>query len=194
MNNKYTNLIIVTIFILINVQKVFTQDTTCTLLKCITGSGGIFYSQNSQYHHSATAGESILGFAQTENFILRSGFWIFPQFGPTAVNDKNQYLTPASYQLYQNYPNPFNPSTTIKYDVPEPSVVRIEIFNILGERIFILINSEIKNAGFHKVSWNGSDTYGNNVSSGIYFYRIDAKSEINKQTIFRDLKKMIFLK
>ncbi len=88
---------------------------------------------------------------------------------------------PVSYGLDQNYPNPFNPSTTIRFAIPEQTGVRLEIFNILGEKITTLVNRELQ-AGYHEVNFNASA-----LSSGIYFYRIDAGK-------FSDIKKMIMLK
>ncbi len=95
--------------------------------------------------------------------------------------------TPLSFTLYQNYPDPFNPSTTIEFELPIKSYVRLEIFNILGQRITTLYNGE-QAAGYQKVLWNA------NVSSGIYFYRIDATSLDDPTKHFVDTKKMLLLR
>src|SRR5208283_2834752 len=81
----------------------------------------------------------------------------------------SQTGVPGQFDLSQNYPNPFNPSTMIRYALPYPSTVRIEVFNVLGQLIANLVNGE-QAAGYRAVVWNAS------VPSGIYFYRIEAVS------------------
>ncbi|HRI46849.1 MAG TPA: T9SS type A sorting domain-containing protein, partial [Ignavibacteriaceae bacterium] len=75
---------------------------------------------------------------------------------------------PTEYTLFQNYPNPFNPSTTIKFGLPEDSKVVLEVYNIIGEKVKTLINQEMS-AGYHNVNFTG-----NELSTGIYIYRITA--------------------
>ncbi len=70
-----------------------------------------------------------------------------------------------------NYPNPFNPTTTIEYSVPEKGNVRIDIYNILGQRVNSLVNSE-HSKGTHTIQWDGKDSDNNTLSSGIYFYKV----------------------
>lgn len=82
-------------------------------------------------------------------------------------------VLPSVYSLDNNYPNPFNPETTIKFALPEAQDVRLEIFNIKGQRVRTLV-SEGMAAGHHSVVWNGTDQGGRNVASGTYFYRIQA--------------------
>jgi hypothetical protein len=94
---------------------------------------------------------------------------------------------PESYELSQNYPNPFNPSTTIRFALPEASNVQLEIFNIMGQRVNLLIRSEMYNAGFYEVVWNGLDQNNQPVASGMYMYRITAGE-------FTQIKRMMFLK
>jgi hypothetical protein len=94
---------------------------------------------------------------------------------------------PVVYKLYQNYPNPFNPSTIINYALPFNSNVKIEIYNILGERVRELINGQ-KSAGYYSISLNTSG-----LSSGIYLYMIEAKS-LDGKSEYRDIKKMMLLK
>lgn len=93
---------------------------------------------------------------------------------------------PINFTLEQNYPNPFNPSTVIRYSVPVESKVKLSIFNTLGEEIVVLVNDLIP-AGYHQYEWNGLNSSGNKVSSGIYLYRLEAEK-------FVDVKKMMLVK
>jgi flagellar hook assembly protein FlgD len=88
--------------------------------------------------------------------------------------------------LTQNYPNPFNPHTSIQYDLPRAARVRLEIFNLLGQRVRTLLD-EVKPAGTHRVEWDGLSSEGRHAASGIYFLRLTAED-------FIATKKMILLK
>jgi len=87
---------------------------------------------------------------------------------------KEQAL-PTTYAVQQNYPNPFNPETTIRFQVPEATRVSLKVFDLLGREVATLINDE-KEAGFHSVVWNGRNSRGHQVASGVYFFRIEAGS------------------
>ncbi len=102
-------------------------------------------------------------------------------------HSENIPLVPLEYALYQNYPNPFNPTTDIEYQLKENSNVSLTIYNILGQRIKVLINNLAQGAGRYTVTWDGTNSAGEKVASGIYIYRIIA----NK---FNAVKKMVFLK
>lgn len=104
----------------------------------------------------------------------------------TDINDGENGI-PTTYSLSQNYPNPFNPSTTIQYGLPFASQVKIKVYNLLGEVVDILVDTE-KAAGYHKVNWNAS-----NLASGVYFYTIEASS-VDSQKDFSVVKKMMFIK
>jgi hypothetical protein len=80
---------------------------------------------------------------------------------------------PTEVSLKQNYPNPFNPSTEIEFALPEAEFVKLSIFNLLGQEVQNLL-SEVRQAGYHKVIWNGTNSSGATVPSGAYFYRMDA--------------------
>lgn len=82
-------------------------------------------------------------------------------------------IVEKSLLLLSNYPNPFNPSTTISYQLPKSSDVLITIYNTFGQEIFSS-NLGFQNSGNQKFVWNGKDSSGKQVSSGVYFYRIDA--------------------
>ncbi|MGP8323231.1 MAG: FlgD immunoglobulin-like domain containing protein [Methanosarcinaceae archaeon] len=92
---------------------------------------------------------------------------------------------PDNFTLQQNYPNPFNPSTTIKYSMAKPCDVQIKIYNQLGQEVYTLVN-ERKVAGEYNVRWNGRDAKGNELASGIYYYRLTAGKRV-------DTKKMLYL-
>ena len=93
---------------------------------------------------------------------------------------------PKIFEVHQNYPNPFNPSTKIKYSIPQDAFVTIKVFNVLGEEVNKLVNDEIK-AGIHEAIFNAV-----NISSGFYFYVVEAKGLDGKK--YFDSKKMILLK
>ncbi|MDD3535225.1 MAG: choice-of-anchor Q domain-containing protein [Candidatus Cloacimonetes bacterium] len=84
--------------------------------------------------------------------------------------------TPQPFALFQNYPNPFNPSTTIQYSLPKAAKLRLDIYNIKGQLVKTLVNSEMP-AGTHSVVWNGRDMKNRAVASGVYFYRISSPKE-----------------
>ncbi len=86
-------------------------------------------------------------------------------------------VTPSRYELYQNYPNPFNPITVIEYSLPEAGQVKIEIYNLAGQKVRTLVDSYLE-AGRYKIYWDGTDDSGMRVSSGIYIYRLVAGGSI----------------
>ena len=95
--------------------------------------------------------------------------------------------TPTSYALAYNLPNPFNPSTRISYDVPQPSQVRLTIYNLLGQEVVRLVD-KVHAAGHYTVDWHGVNTQGHSVASGVYLYRLTS------ETGFTETKRMTLLK
>lgn len=95
--------------------------------------------------------------------------------------DNDYSIVPKKYSLYQNYPNPFNPATTIMYELPKESEVKLVIYNILGEKVVELVNT-FQKSGRYEVEWNAI-----NYASGVYFYKLTAKD-------FIQTKKMILAK
>ncbi len=94
---------------------------------------------------------------------------------------------PRSYGLNQNYPNPFNASTVIDFAMPRAGHVKLEIYNILGQKVKDLIDEKVT-AGYKKVVWDGTNNTGKGVASGVYFYRLkvaDEFTEIKKMTMLR---------
>jgi len=103
----------------------------------------------------------------------------------TPLEDEKNMEFPKSFALFQNYPNPFNPRTVISYQLPVTSVIDLSIYNILGQKISMLV-AEKQKAGKYEMVWDASG-----FSSGIYFYRLSVKSKIQN---FVHTKKLILLK
>jgi len=99
---------------------------------------------------------------------------------------------PDVFRLEQNYPNPFNPSTKIQFALPRESVVRLIVYDVLGREVMKVVD-EIRSAGYHTVEWNGENTSGSRVSSGVYFFRIETK-DVAGQVPFMSVKRMMLLK
>ena len=78
---------------------------------------------------------------------------------------------PSDFALGQNYPNPFNPSTIIPYQLPTSAHVRLEVFNLLGQRLATLVDAE-RSAGVHMAQWDATDAAGQAVGAGVYIYRL----------------------
>ena len=89
---------------------------------------------------------------------------------------------PETYAVHPNYPNPFNPITYINYDLPEMSVVNIEIFNILGQRVRTLMSGS-QVAGHHRVQWNGKNNFDKALPSGVYLVKFKANHFDHHQKI-----------
>jgi hypothetical protein len=111
-------------------------------------------------------------------------------FTPVSVSTSvNEVIMPSGFVLHQNYPNPFNPTTMISYSLPIRSYVSIDIFDALGRHITTLVNEE-KSAGNHEVQFNAK-----NLSSGIYFYRIQVHQISSRQSaISSETRKLVLLK
>jgi exonuclease III len=107
----------------------------------------------------------------------------------TGFDDTGQTY-PKNFSLQQNYPNPFNPSTTITYEIPEKSKVKIAIYNSLGKLVKVLLNEEVQ-VGANSLFWDGTNQNNEKVSSGFYFIRMIAKSEA---TQFMDSKQILLVR
>lgn len=94
------------------------------------------------------------------------------QVTETSIEDK---VVPQQTQLGQNYPNPFNPKTTIPYHLTEVSHVKLTIHNSLGRQVITLVDEQ-QAAGYHKLTWNGNETNGKPMASGIYIYRLETSN------------------
>ncbi|MBD3217574.1 MAG: T9SS type A sorting domain-containing protein [candidate division Zixibacteria bacterium] len=118
---------------------------------------------------TATAGEAMSTSCETIHVIA----WTPPE---ESENDGDLSIN--------NYPNPFNPATNIAFTLPAETTVSLKVYNMLGQHVETLVNEEALSAGKHQVSWDGTNLSGNQVSSGVYFYRLETENTvISKQMI-----------
>ena len=109
-----------------------------------------------------------------------------------SVVELNMQVIPEMFRLHDNYPNPFNPATIIAFDVPQLSKVTLSVFDITGRQITIL-EDNVLNAGNYCLEWNGHDSFGKQIASGVYFYRLSAES-MDSSVRFSETKKMVLLR
>ncbi len=139
------------------------------------------------------AGQVIVGLGSDGVNSSASGFYANPDVQSsilTSAGDQPPEI-PTEYGLSQNYPNPFNPSTKIEFALPVAGHVRLTIFNTLGQLVATVIDDEMA-AGYQVALWNGRNDHGEDVGSGVYFYRIVAASG-NNPSSFVQVKKMVLL-
>ena len=162
----------------------FVSDITLiaqSSIKYYSFGNGSSEISNSIIKGSVTYGQSIIGYSGNSDFVSHIGFWY--QFEDLLVEtrENGNKTIPNKFELFQNYPNPFNPTTSIKYSIPKTSYVSLVVFDILGSEIIRLVGKE-QTQGNYEIEFDGSD-----LTSGIYFYRIQAGE-------FVETKKMILLK
>ena len=148
--------------------------------KRLTVSSGGGLSSDGTFSNQVVIGQTAFGESSDSLFSGGGGFLGGGDDWMTSIDDVEDII-PLKFELSPNYPNPFNPSTTIKYTLAEQSHVRLEIYNILGQRVEVILD-ESKDAGSHTEIWQAND-----VPSGVYFYRIVAGD-------FEDTRKMMLLK
>jgi len=108
------------------------------------------------------------------------------------INNKKDEIIPDIYSILPAFPNPFNPITTLKYELPERSQIKLQIFDITGRLVNTITDNE-QTAGIHQTHWRGTNQKGEPVSSGMYFIRMAAQSKISDQR-FHQSQKIILLK
>jgi hypothetical protein len=106
-------------------------------------------------------------------------------FAPSSIGDDGSLL-PDGFTLHPNYPNPFNASTQITYTLPQPGTVSLTIYDVLGRHVTTLVD-DVQAAGEHSVVWHGRDRQGQEVGSGVYFYRLSVggETEVSKMVVVK---------
>jgi hypothetical protein len=111
-----------------------------------------------------------------------ASFWEFKVFVSTTSSVAQSEVIPKEFRLYQNYPNPFNAQTVINYSLPRESTVTLNVYDILGRKIVVLVHNDRQTAGNHKIVLDAL-----NLSSGAYYYSLRTEN-------FTDVKKLILIK
>ena len=114
----------------------------------------------------------------------------FP-YGTTLTGNGNNSETPVIFSLQQNYPNPFNPSTVINYSLARQSLVTVRVYDAIGKEVALLLNN-VRDAGMYNIEFDANFYRG--LSSGIYFYKLEAFSTESGGLYFEDIKKMVLVK
>lgn len=117
----------------------------------------------------------------------------FDVFDPVYVEEEKIEELPLTFALRGNYPNPFNPTTTIKYDLPVVSRITLKIFNLLGQEVRTLVD-EVQDAGYKSLTWDGLNSEGRSMASGVYFCRMEALSLTDPRHVFLEVRKMLLLR
>lgn len=115
---------------------------------------------------------------------VENNYMIQSMVAPSATSVR---LSTDHFALAQAFPNPFQVESTIKFSIPRPVQTSLNIYNIAGQRVATLMDSELLNPGIHEVRWDGRNDNGHDAASGVYFYRLQADD-------FNDVKKMILMK
>ncbi len=144
----------------------------------------IFNGSSTPNSHSYAETETYVAVEDISNSgpIMTCDFFV----SPADVGEELTENLPSNYELKQNYPNPFNPITEIEYFVPQDGHIKLEIFNVLGQKTQTLVDQEQKR-GIYTITWDGTNQQGSPVSSGIYFYQLSTEG-------FEKTNKMILLK
>ncbi len=142
---------------------------------------GTYYADAMPYYGAHRGGTTKIGDNAVGSYLI----WAKTNL-PTGVKDKEDMM-PTEFALAQNYPNPFNPTTTILYQLKENVHVTLAIYNVMGQKVATLVDQN-QHAGNYSLQWNAMDQYGQKVSSGMYFYRLEAGDK------FIRTKKMLLMK
>jgi hypothetical protein len=170
------------------------QVSAVQMARQVLDAGGAMWLETANYQLSSSLGQSITGTQDGPTKNLYTGFWNpwVIQMTPVEWEEVDQAELPKEFGLRQNYPNPFNPATVIEYALPKASEVKIQIYNILGQKVRNLVD-EPQEPGYKMIHWDGKDDSGKEVSSGVYFYRVVAHTDQGSED-FVKCKKMTLLK
>ncbi|MCK4858347.1 MAG: T9SS type A sorting domain-containing protein [candidate division Zixibacteria bacterium] len=182
--------VFLSVFLIFSVFLVVTpaEVTAYQMGRQVLDAGGNMWATTGSFKLCSSLGQSICGTQSAPTREVYTGFWnpwVVMTY-PLDVTTETEVPLPRDFALSQNYPNPFNPTTVIRYALPRRSQVRICIYNILGQSVRNLVDTE-QSAGFKLIHWDGCDDFGNEVGSGVYFYRMETEDFVKS-------RKMVLLK
>jgi len=149
-----------------------------TIQKIVLGNGAVQVNSTA-YQIKGTVGQRLIDLSDNTSYRMNFGFWYIQRY-VVSVEDL-MTLIPYEFELFQNYPNPFNAVTRIRYSVPKAADIRIELYNLLGQRVAVLLDAK-KEPGFHELEFDAG-----HLASGFYLYSFQTKG-------YHFVKKMILAK
>jgi len=175
MRNKFSAWIVLIAGFFLLYQELPAQDT---IQKIVLGNGAVLVG-NTNHQIKGTVGQRLIDISDNTSYCMNFGFWYIQRY---VVNIEDlMTLLPHEFELLQNYPNPFNAVTKIRYSVPKPANIRIELYNVLGQRVAILLDEQ-KQPGKHELEFDAG-----HLASGFYLYSFQTKG-------YHFVKKMILAK
>ncbi|MCD4818345.1 MAG: T9SS type A sorting domain-containing protein [Candidatus Cloacimonetes bacterium] len=149
--------------------------------------GSVLFNETDEIYLEFSTIDSQSGDYECELLITNDGDETIIPITLTVTNTNSDIIElPEITELKGNYPNPFNPTTTIAFDLNINTQVKLDIYNIKGQKVITLLNNSFE-AGNHKVVWNGKNENKKNVASGVYFYNFSANN-------YQKTKKMLMMK
>ena len=167
-----------------NYHIVLSVANTSDVLVVRTDEGGVANNRSSLFSGVQWKNFSDPTSGMIANANLRARVQVHSPSVPVSVSKLES--VPEQFHLFQNYPNPFNPTSTIQFQLPVASRLVLKVFDVLGRHVTTLVDGEHESGRF-KATWDGKDWHGVSVSSGVYFYRIEAGS-------FVDTKRMVLIR
>jgi len=151
---------------------------TAQTLAAQNASGNGELQTNAEYRLWSTVGQPLIGVAQNAEHHSSTGFGYTLAGNLSSNVEQNAGAAlPTEYRLEQNYPNPFNPTTAIGFALPEPSFVTLKLYDVLGREVATLVHKELP-AGEHRFMLSA-----HNLPSGVYLYRMEAKSFVQQKKL-----------
>ena len=171
---------ICTLMLMILLLLTIKDATAQHYLKGSVFSNGAVSLSNESYLVNSTLGQALIGRIAHDLYQNHIGFWYSGNTFETTI-DESYKSTPEKFELFQNYPNPFYPVTLIRYALPKPTFIRLEVINLMGQRMLTLVNSKMP-AGIHEARFSEK-----NLPAGYYFYSIHTDE-------FHEVKRMILIR
>ncbi|MCI0558890.1 MAG: T9SS type A sorting domain-containing protein, partial [Nitrososphaera sp.] len=153
--------------------------TNSSYSECFSWNGYGGGSYQKTFRVDVTDSQGATAFATKTFTAYNSSGGIAPRLGE---NGEIITMIPEEFDLSQNYPNPFNPETEISFALPEVSTVKLTVIDVLGREVLTLRDGQMS-PGYHRVKWTGRNASGEQVGTGVYFYRLRAVGESGKEYV-----------
>ena len=163
------------LIISISFKFLFAQET---IIKQSTISSGAINVSGQNTNLMGTVGQTFSGKLNSDNTYLSTGIWGSISYAVLHIDEQ----LPIEFSISKAYPNPFNPTVHIDIEIPEKTIVKIKIYDLLGKLVFSY-NQDFSNSGKYSFQWHGMNNYNQPISSGIYMVSIEHQTKIYNQKI-----------